>query len=107
MISYFVSRNQQAPLIDSRAEVKKELQDSQPRRRLYLKQDVLITGGNEKVCYRESTQPFGTSCKVWNGIWKVILRFLTAKIWGYKGTQLLEKAKLVQSFLLRGQGLFS
>ena len=64
VISYFVSRNQQAPLIDSRAEVKKELQDSQPRT-IYLKQDVLVTGGNEKVCYRESTKllgvPFGTS----------------------------------------------
>lgn len=109
VISYFVSRNQQAPLIDTRSDMKKELQDSQPGERLYLKQDVPVNGGNEKVCYRESTEllgmPFGTSCKGWNGIWKVLLRFLTAKIWGYKGMQLLEKIKLVQSFLLKLQGV--
>ena len=108
VISYFVSRNQQAPLIDTRAEMKKELQDSLPRR-LYLKQDVPVTGGNEKACYRESTEllgmPFGTSHKIWKGIWKVLLRFLTAKIWGYKGIQLLEKVELVQSFLLKLQGV--
>lgn len=109
VISYFVSRNQQAPLIDTRGEMKKELQDLQPRRRLYLKQGVPFKGGNENVCYRKSIKllgmPFGTSCKVWNGIWKVLLRFLTAKIWGYKGIQLLEKVKLVQSFLLKFQGV--
>ena len=88
--------------------MKKELQDSLPRR-LYLKQDVPVTGGNEKACYRESTEllgmPFGTSHKIWKGIWKVLLRFLTAKIWGYKGIQLLEKVELVQSFLLKLQGV--
>ena len=61
------------------------------------------------MCYRESTEllsmPFGTSHKIWKGIWKVLLRFLTAKIWGYKGIQLLEKIELVQSFLLKLQGV--
>jgi hypothetical protein len=34
MVSYFVFGHQQTPIIDTRAEKKKQLQDSNPRRRL-------------------------------------------------------------------------
>ena len=34
MINYFVSRHQQTPIIDIREEMKKEPQDSNPRRRV-------------------------------------------------------------------------